>query len=263
MLLLLIVIKSIMGRLENKVVLITGASRGIGGAIARTVAEEGARIIMNYRSSAKEAEKLMVELKRRGFDVSIIRADVSREDEVRAMFELIRRDYGVLHGIVNNAGHGSAAIWNKRFHELSWGDFEETINVDLKGTFLCSRFGVDLMSDGGSIVNVASITARTGDTTGIPYLVAKSGIMALTKSMALALAPRIRVNAVALGSIETGWINWLSSEEVSGLIGYIPMGRLGKPEEVARAVVFLLSDDSSFITGHTIVIDGGECTACD
>ncbi len=109
------------------------------------------------------------------------------------MFELIERDYGVLHGVVNNAGHGSATIWNKRLHELTWGgDFEEVINVDLKGTFLCSKLGVELMRDGGSIVNVASITARTGDTTGIPYLVAKSGIIALTKSMALSLAPRIR-----------------------------------------------------------------------
>ncbi len=263
MLLLRVVIKSIMGRLENKVVLITGASRGIGRAIARTIAEEGARIIMNYRSSVKEAEELMVELKRNGFDVSIIRANVSREDEVRAMFESIRRDYGVLHGIVNNAGHGSATTWNKKLHELNWDDFEEVINVDLKGTFLCSRFGIELMRNGGSIVNVASITARTGDVAGIPYLVAKSGIIALTKSMALSLVPRIRVNVVMLGSIETSWVNWLSNDEARRLINYVPMGRLGKPEEVARAVVFLLSDDSSFITGHTIVIDGGECTACD
>ncbi|GAB6946552.1 3-oxoacyl-[acyl-carrier-protein] reductase [Vulcanisaeta sp. JCM 16161] len=252
-----------MGKLGDRVILVTGASRGIGRAIARAVAEEGARVIINYRSSSKEAEELMLELRRSGFDASIVRADVSREDEVRSMFELIRRDYGVLHGIVNNAGHGSAIIWNKKFHELSWNDFEEVINVDLKGTFLCSKFGIELMRDGGSIVNVASITARTGDTTGIPYLVAKSGIIALTKSMALSLAPRIRVNAVVLGSIETGWINWLSDDEVKRLISYIPMGRLGRPEEVAKAVVFLLSDDSSFITGHAIVIDGGECTACD
>jgi 3-oxoacyl-[acyl-carrier protein] reductase len=98
---------------------------------------------------------------------------------------------------------------------------------------------------------------------GIPYLVAKAGIIALTKSMALTLAPKIRVNTVVLGSIKTGWINWLSDSEVERLIRYIPMGRLGLPEEVARAVVFLLSDDSSFMTGHAIVIDGGECTACD
>ncbi|ADN51293.1 SDR family NAD(P)-dependent oxidoreductase [Vulcanisaeta distributa] len=252
-----------MGRLKDKVILVTGASRGIGRAIARAVAGEGARVIINYRSSAKEAEELMLELRRSGFDASVIKADVSREDEVKSMFKLIERDYGVLHGVVNNAGHGSATIWNKRLRELTWSDFEEVITVDLKGTFLCSKFGIELMRDGGSIVNVASITARTGDTTGIPYLVAKSGIIALTKSMALSLAPRIRVNAVVLGSIETGWVNWLSNDEVRKLINYIPMGRLGKPEEVARAVVFLLSDDSSFITGHTIVIDGGECTACD
>ncbi|ADY00546.1 oxidoreductase, short chain dehydrogenase/reductase family [Vulcanisaeta moutnovskia 768-28] len=258
-----VVNKSIMGRLRDRVILVTGASRGIGRAIARAIAEEGARVIINYRSSAKEAEELMLELKRNGFDAAIIRADVSREDEVRTMFELIKKDYGVLHGIVNNAGHGSATTWNKRFHEITWSDFEEVINVDLKGTFLCSKFGIELMVNGGSIVNISSITARTGDVTGIPYLVAKSGIIALTKSMALSLSPRIRVNAVVLGSIETGWVNWLGSDEARRLINYIPMGRLGSPEDVARAVIFLLSDDSSFITGHTIVIDGGECTACD
>ncbi len=252
-----------MSRLRGKVVLITGASRGIGRAIAEAVVAEGARAIINYRSSSREAEELVRRLKESGADVLGIRADVSREEDVESMFRVVEENYGELYGIVNNAGHGSAIIWNKGFNELTWGDFEEVINVDLKGTFLCTKFGIRLMRNGGSIINVASISAKTGDTMGIPYLVAKAGIIALTKSMALALAPKIRVNTVVLGSIKTGWINWLSDSEVERLIRYIPMGRLGLPEEVARAVVFLLSDDSSFMTGHAIVIDGGECTACD
>ncbi len=250
-------------RLKGKVVLVTGGTRGIGKAIVEAVASEGAKVIINFRSSISEAEEMVRKLRDAGIDAISVRADVSKESEVERMFEIIRENYGILHGIVNNAGHGSGRIWNKRFTDLAWSDFEEVLSVDLKGTFLVSKFGVGLMRDGGSIVNVASISAKMGDIMGIPYLVAKAGVISLTKSMALWLAPKIRVNALVLGSIETGWINWLSDDEVKRIINYIPMGRLGRPEEVARAVVFLLSDESSFITGHAIVIDGGECMACD
>ncbi|WP_069806398.1 SDR family NAD(P)-dependent oxidoreductase [Vulcanisaeta thermophila] len=252
-----------MGRLDGKVVLVTGASRGIGGAIARAVALEGAHVIINYRQDVEGASRLKAELDKMGLSATLIKADVSSEDEVRDMMRRVREIYGSLDGLVNNAGHGSSVIWNKRFHELTWEDFMSVINVDLKGTFLCSKYALDLLRDGGSIVNVTSIPVKSGDTVGIPYLAAKASVYALTKSMALALAPRVRVNAVMLGSIETGWINWVSQEELRRIVGSIPMGRLGKPEEVARAVVFLLSDDSSFITGHVLVIDGGECLACD
>ncbi|MFB6470713.1 MAG: SDR family NAD(P)-dependent oxidoreductase [Vulcanisaeta sp. AZ3] len=252
-----------MGRLVGRVILITGASRGIGRAIAEAVANEGARVVINYRKSSTEVEDLLRKLRNAGVDAISIRADVSKEEDVVSMFKVIKENYGVLHGIVNNAGHGSAIIWNKKFTELTWEDFEEVLNVDLRGTFLVSKYGIELMRNGGSIVNIASIPARTGDTMGIPYLVTKSGIIALTKAMALALSPSIRVNALVLGSIRTGWIDWLGEEKVRNVMSYIPMGRLGEPQEVARAAIFLLSDDSSFMTGHVLVLDGGECTACD
>ncbi|MFP3297011.1 MAG: SDR family NAD(P)-dependent oxidoreductase, partial [Vulcanisaeta sp.] len=116
-----------MSRLRGRVVLITGASRGIGRAIAEAVVAEGARAIINYRSSSREAEELVRRLKESGADVLGIRADVSREEDVESMFRVIEENYGELYGIVNNAGHGSAIIWNKGFNELTWGDFEEVI----------------------------------------------------------------------------------------------------------------------------------------
>jgi len=249
--------------LRGKVVLITGASRGIGRVTAIEVGREGGVVIVNYNKSREDAESLVRELRGMGVDALAVRADLSSEDDVRAMFRIIEDNYGVLHGLVNNAGYSSPDVWRRSFMALTWSDFEGVINVDLKGTFLCSRGAVELMRDGGSIVNVSSIPARTGDVEGIPYLTIKGAIISLTKAMALSLAPRVRVNAVMLGSIGTGWLGWFDEEGRRRLLSSIPMGRFGDPREVARGIVFLLSDDSSFITGHVLVIDGGECTGCD
>jgi 3-oxoacyl-[acyl-carrier protein] reductase len=250
-------------RLRGRVILVTGSSRGIGRITALEVGKEGGVVLVHYSRSRDDAEALVNELREMGTEALAFRANLSSEEEVRAMFRDIEERFGVLHGLVNNAGHASGEIWRRSFGELSWGDFEGVINIDLKGTFLCSKEALRLMVDGGSIVNVASIPARTGDVEGIPYLTVKGAVLSLTKAMALSLAPRIRVNAVMLGSIGTGWLSWFSDEEIARLRSWIPMGRFGEPREVARSIVFLLSDDSSFITGHVLVIDGGECTACD
>ncbi len=248
--------------LAGKVILVTGASRGIGRAVAVECARRGASLLfINYVRDEEGAEETAKLVRLAGSRAILVRGDVSIERDVIDMYRSIIDEAGKLDGVVNNAGHGDRDIWNKDIYSLAPEDWESVLRVDLIGTFLSMRESLKHMRE-GAIVNVSSIAALQGaeDGMGIPYASAKAGIIALTKSMAR-LFPSIRINAVALGNIRTQWINWISQDKLINIEKSIPMRRLGAPEDAAKAIAFLLSDDAGFITGHVIPVDGGQC-AC-
>ncbi len=224
----------------------TGASGGLGSALVKKLVEGGHRVIA---------------ISRRGLEmdrVVNIRADVTREaDVVRAMGE-VKRAVGGLDGVACLAGHGDPKTWNKSLEELNPADFLDVFNVDVIGTFIVVKHALSLMRQGASIVLVSSSAALVGDIWGIPYATAKGGIISLGLSLAKALAPRVRVNVVAFGPMSTRWVNWMKSEELECIRSRTLLGRFGDPEEAANAIYFLLSPESSYITGHVLVVDGGE-----
>ncbi len=227
-------------------VLVTGASGGIGTALIRRLAEEGHRVIAISRGGFEMG------------DVVSIRADVTREGDVLRAMDEIRRSTGGLDAVACLAGHGDPNVWRKGLGELSPMDFLDVFNVDVVGTFMVVKHALDLMRPGSSIVLVSSSAALMGDTWGIPYAIAKGGIISLGMSLAKALAPKIRVNVVAFGPILTRWVGWMGNEELACIRERTLLGRLGNPDEAADAIYFLLSPRSSYITGQVLVVDGGE-----
>jgi 3-oxoacyl-[acyl-carrier protein] reductase len=175
------------------------------------------------------------------------------------MMDKTVQEFGRVDILINLAGYPAKGEWNKRLIELTPDDFFKPLNVDLFGSFLCSQaVGPHFMRQkSGVILNVSSTPALSGHDRGFAFTVAKAGVLGLTKALAFELAPYVRVNAVALGNIETGWVTELSSEELTKVQRENLTKRFGTPEEVARTMAFLCSDDSSFINGQTIVLDGG------
>jgi len=245
-------------KLNDKVALVTGSSRGIGEAIAKAIANEGARVIVNYRTSEAEALAVAEDIRSAGGKVSLARADVAEPLQVDKMFADIKRTYGKLDVLVNCAGVADARIWNANLSEITPQMWSRVLSVDLVGSFLCVQRALSLMTKGGSIVNIASTPVLVGDTQGLVYACAKAGVYTETKMLARILAPDIRVNCMVLGSIETGWVDWLDKETTKSYKSSIALKRFGKPEEVASVAVFLASDDASYVTGQSIVVDGGD-----
>jgi len=244
-------------RLKGKVAVITGSAKGIGRATALEFAKEGASVVVNYAKSETAAEETVKEI---GSKAIAVKADVSRKEDVETLMKVAVKKFGRLDILVNNAGHSSDKAWLAELDDIDDALWYSALNIDLKGTFLCSRAASKIMLKQGSgkIVNVSSIPALVGDERGLVYTVAKAGILGLTKALARMFAPKIQVNAMVLGSIKTGWIDWLDKKELTEIMSAIPLKRLGKPEDVAKLAAFLASNDSDFITGQTIIIDGGE-----
>jgi len=245
-----------MRRLTGKVALVTGAGRGIGRAIAKALAQEGASLVLHHLESAQGAAEAAEAAGRLGVPTLVARADVSLAAAVRNMFEEIHRTFGRLDILVNNAGVFSRVP----LLEVAEAHWDRVLDVNLKGTFLCAQAAARVMlaQQSGAIVNLASgggLSPRPGYETSAPYAASKAGVIMLTRRLALELAPHVRVNAVAPGIIESrpGW-----SEDVRKRLGAVSLlGRIGTPEAVAAAVVFLVTDDAASITGHTLVVDGG------
>ncbi len=233
---------------RGKVVLVTGGSRGIGAAIAKAFAEAGATVAINYRRSRAEASAVAASI-----GGAAIKGDVSLHAE-KLVTEVVRR-FGRLDVLVNNAGHSERAIWTDDLQAITRDMWDRVMGTDLRGSFECSRAAAKVMKK-GKIINVTSIPALTGEREGIVYSIAKAGVLGMTKSLAMLLAPRIQVNCMALGSIETGWVPWLSPAMKRSYQGAIPVGRFGQPKEVAELALFLAGND--WVTGQTYVIDGGE-----
>jgi 3-oxoacyl-[acyl-carrier protein] reductase len=245
-------------RLAGKRAVVTGSSRGIGAAVAKLFVSEGATVVITHRQASAHVDKMLGPGRGRGGRVLAIHGDVSRPQSVKQIFAEVEEKLGGLDILVNLAGLSDRKMWNLPLSETSLGMFEKVFAVDAFGTFLCTQAAVRLMKRGSSVVNVASTPALSGDTEGLVYASAKGAVVSMTRMMAKMLAPTIRVNCMAFGSVETTWVDWLSPDQVESYRNAIPMRRFGKPEEAARLALFLASDESSFITGQVVVMDGGE-----
>jgi len=241
---------------KGKKVLITGASRGIGRTIALEFASRGANVAVNYAGSEQKANEVVEEAKALGVEAFAIQANVADESSVKRMVKEVVSAFGSLDVLVNNAGITRDNLLMRMKEE----DFDEVIDINLKGVFLCTKAVTRQMMKqrAGRIINVASIVGVSGNPGQANYTAAKAGVIGLTKTTAKELASRnILVNAVAPGFIATDMTDELTEEQKSAMLEMIPLERLGNPEDVARVVRFLATEDANYITGQTIHIDGG------
>lgn len=246
--------------LEGKVAIVTGGRRGMGKTHCFALADAGARVVVSD-ISIDECKKVVEEIRERGGEATAIECDISKKGEVEAMVEKTKELYEGIDILVNNAG----IIDFKNFFELAEEDWERTMNVNLKGYFLCTQVVGEVMKDqgGGAIVNIGSVAmgqAGIGFPNALPYVASKGGVAGMTEALAIDLAPyNIRVNTIAPGIIETPMIDPVKEDEDSmeGIVSRLPMKRLGRPEEISAAVLFLASPAASYMTGTVINIDGG------
>ena len=255
-----------MQRLSNQVALVTGASSGIGSGVAKSLAAEGAKVVVNYARSAKGAEAVVEEITAQGGDAIAIQADVSQEDQVLKMFGQMYDTYGTIDILVNNAGLQK----DSPFPEMSLEDWNTVININLTGQFLCAREAAkEFIRRGvvpkkscsaGKIICMSSVHEVIPWAGHCNYAASKGGIMLLMKSMAQELAPhKIRVNSIGPGAIKTP-INqsaWDTPEAEASLLTLIPYNRVGETIDIGKAAVWLASDESEYVHGITLFVDGG------
>lgn len=242
--------------LKDKVALVTGASRGIGKAIAIHLAANGAKVAINYSSSESSAIEVAEIIKKNGGTAEIFKARVNVESEVEEMFTAIEKSLGVVDILVNNAG----ITKDNLLMRMKTEEWDSVIDVNLKGTFLCTRRAVKGMMKNryGKIINISSVVGFAGNAGQFNYSATKAGVIGMTKSAALELASRgIRVNAVAPGFIETDMTASLTDEVKAAYLEKIPLKSLGKPEDIANAVAYLASPLSDYMTGQTLHLNGG------
>lgn len=240
----------------EKTALVTGASRGIGRAIALALAKEGYAVAVNYAGSREAAEAVRDEITAAGGRAFILQGDVSSAEDVDRIFKTIKEEFGFLDVLVNNAGITRDSLL-VRMKENQW---DEVIDTDLKSNFLTVKAAGTMMMrrKKGAIINIASVSGIIGNMGQLNYSAAKAGVIGLTKTAARELAPRgIRVNAVAPGFIVTDMTDKIPEDVKNGMLHAIPLGRFGQAEEIAKAVAFLASDKASYITGQVLKVDGG------
>lgn len=242
--------------LQDQVALVTGASRGIGRAIALELAAKGAKVAVNYAGREDKAEEVVKEIKDLGGVAIKIQANVASDDDVKRMVKTVVDEFGRLDILVNNAGITRDNLLMRMKEE----EFDSVIDTNLKGVFLCTK-GVTrqmMKQKYGRIINVASIVGVSGNPGQANYVAAKAGVIGLTKSNAKELASRnIQVNAVAPGYISTDMTDSLTDEQRELMLSLIPLKRLGEGKDVANVVRFLASEDAAYMTGQTLHIDGG------
>lgn len=243
-------------KLNGKVALVTGASRGIGAAIASKLASLGCDVAINYAGNIQKAEETLNAAKAYGVNAQIYQANVANYEEVEAMTKQIIKDFGHLDIIINNAGITSDNLMMR----MDQDSFDSVIDVNLKGTWnVCKSITRPILKQrSGVIINLSSVVGINGNVGQVNYAASKAGVIGLTKSLAKEFASRnIRVNAVAPGYVKSDMTAKLSEEITEKVLENIPLGQLGEVEDIANAVAFLVSDDARYITGQVLVVDGG------
>jgi 3-oxoacyl-[acyl-carrier protein] reductase len=243
-------------RFKDKVAVVTGASRGIGRAIALALGGEGARVVVNYRKEAQAAEGVAKAIQEAGGEAAVYQADVGDYAQAEGLVKFAIQRFGDLHILVNNAGITRDGL----IMTMSEADWDAVIQTNLKSTYNCSKVAVRHMMRKryGRIINLTSVAGQIGNPGQTNYSASKAGQIGFTKALAREVAPRnVTVNAVAAGYIETDIWASVPAQAREALLGMIPLGRKGRPEEIAKAVAYLASDDAAYITGHVLTVDGG------
>ncbi|MEW2529937.1 3-oxoacyl-ACP reductase FabG [Streptomyces sp. NPDC047071] len=245
-----------MSDLQGRVALVTGATRGIGLAVAVELARDGATVLMNHRGKPEQAQEALARVRAIQPQARLLQADIADSAAIEDMFRAIRHDHGRLDAFVNNAGitqDGYALMMG----EAKW---RKVIDTNLTGAFLCTRAAARLMAQRrtGSIVTVSSTSAVRPPVGQANYAAAKAGTVALTQALAKELGSYgVRVNCVVPGFIDTSMTRQIPSDRLAENLRHVPLGRIGQPQEVASAVRFLLSDAAAYVTGSSVVVDGG------
>ena len=242
--------------LTDKTAVVTGGSRGIGRAIVVALAAEGAKVAVIYAGNAAAAEETLSLIKEQGGEAVAMQCDVADDAAVSDMINAVKEQFGSVDILVNNAGITRDGLLMR----MKEGDWQAVLDTNLTGVFHCTKAVTKLMMKqrSGAIINITSVVGQTGNAGQANYAAAKAGMIGFTKSVAKELASRgIRVNAVAPGCIDTDMTAVLSDAVKEDMLKSIPLGRVAQPEEVAKAVVFLASDNASYITGQVLNVDGG------
>lgn len=242
--------------LDGRHALVTGASRGIGRAVALALAAEGASVALNFAGNVAAAEAVRDEIERAGGKAILVPADVSDEGAVEAMVKTVAEAFGSIDILINNAGITRDGLL-LRMKEADW---DAVLNTNLKGVFLCAKAVSKLMMKKryGRIVNMASVVGLVGNASQANYAAAKAGVIGFTKAMAKEMASRgITVNAIAPGFIHSDMTDILPDKVKEAMLAGIPLGRAGEPTDVAQAALFLASDQAAYITGQVLQVDGG------
>ena len=245
-----------MKRFENKIVLVTGAGRGIGASIAKRFASEGAEVIVNYSGNDEAAQKTVDEITATGGQAQKYKCSVNDSESVKVMIDEIIKEFGRIDILVNNAGITKDGLMLRMTDE----DFDRVIDVNLKGTFNCTKYVSKYMlkQKSGKIINISSVVGLSGNAGQVNYSASKAGIIGITKSAAKELSSRgITVNAVAPGYVDTDMTKVLSDNIRNEILKNIPLRRMGNVEDISNCVAFLASEDASYITGQVISVDGG------
>lgn len=243
-------------KLEGKKVLVTGASRGIGKAIALALAAEGADVAVNYAGSEAAAKAVAAEIEAMGRKAIVIQADISSNEAATNMVDQVVKEFGRIDVLVNNAGITRDGLLMRMKEE----DWDAVLTTNLKGVFNCTKAAVKYMmkQKAGHIVSISSVVGVMGNAGQANYAAAKAGVIGFTKAVAKEVAARgITVNAIAPGFIQTDMTAVLNEKQVEGMLATIPLRKLGDPADIAKAVLFLASEDSNYITGQTLHVDGG------
>ena len=242
--------------LLDRVVIVTGGSRGIGKAIVEEFVEQGALVAFNYLKSKENAIKLKKEIEDDGGEAMVFKCDVRNYDDMKEMVDQVKERFGRLDIIVNNAG----ILKDKALMFMEEDDWGDVIATNLSGTFNLTRAAIVtfLKQKSGNIINITSVAGITGMPRQVNYSASKSGIIGFTKALAKEVGSyNIRVNAIAPGYTDTDMLKDLKDDHKKQLLGLIPLGRFGKPKEVARVAAYLASDNSNYVTGQIIKVDGG------
>jgi len=237
-----------------KTVIVTGGSRGIGAAIVKELAKEKYNVVLNYNNSEEAAKQIQKELEKQNIKIEIFKADVSKREEVKQLVKFTLEKYDNIDVLINNAGIDQI----KPFMDITEDDWNNIMQVNLNSVFYCSQEVLENMihNKKGCIINISSIWGRIGASCEVHYSASKAAIDGLTKALAKEMGPsNIRVNSIAPGIIETEMNKDLNGEELEEITNQIPLGRIGKPEEIAKSIKWLIEDE--YVTGQVISVDGG------